>query len=74
MVENAMCNEIIEMSAAVANQRLVFWYYPHVVYDDQDHLTLSKAFLEHSNLFVVWKGNPYQQKKTSLPIPPVPPV
>ncbi|CAK9221469.1 unnamed protein product [Sphagnum troendelagicum] len=42
MVYNAMWNEIADMLAAVVDQRLVVWYYPHAAYVDKDLLPFVK--------------------------------
>jgi hypothetical protein len=73
MVETAMCNEIIEMSAAVANQRLVFGT-THMLRMMTKTISLYPK-LFWSTVICLWYGRGiHLNRRRSLPIPPVPPA
>jgi intraflagellar transport protein 80 len=42
MVNSCMWNEVGDVLVAVADERLVVWYYPHVAYVDKDLLQYVK--------------------------------
>jgi intraflagellar transport protein 80 len=46
MVDDAIWNDSHDILAAISDQKLIVWYYPHVAYVDKDLLKYVKVSME----------------------------